>query len=190
MKLCLRYRLWHLADRIALEVPDSPLPRQMRSQLDDALEEMRRVINDLHPSVLETMGFLPALENLLTMVASDSNIETCYINKVSNNLELAEFTKLQLYRDVQEALNNVKKHANATIVELSIARTGNNLEISITDNGKGINDTMIGKDLLNKDSLNTRAHHKLIHRKPAQPKLTRPKLIHMDWLNMARQRAQ
>lgn len=140
-----------LADRIALEVPESELPKQMRTQLDDALSEMRRVINDLHPSVLETMGFLPALENLLNIAASDSNIETRYLNNTASSLHLNEFTQLQLYRIVQEALNNVKKHACASIVELAISENEGKLEISVADNGKGLSEDLLKRQASRKD---------------------------------------
>lgn len=43
-----------MADRLAHDLSDNPVPLEMREKLDGAIAEMRRVINDLHPSVLET----------------------------------------------------------------------------------------------------------------------------------------
>ena len=100
---------------------------------------MRRVINDLHPSVLETMGFKPALENLLAILERETTIKTHFSEdgQVSEN-DLAKFKRLQLYRIAQEALNNVRKHSEAEEVELKIFRSGNMLILSITDDGKGM----------------------------------------------------
>ena len=59
---------------------------------------------------------------------------------------MTNFTKLQLYRIVQESLNNVQKHSSASIVELNIREHEGYLFIVVTDNGKGINFKAIRKD--------------------------------------------
>jgi len=51
---------------------------------------------------------------------------------------LSDFTKLQLYRIVQEALKNVQKHSSATTVELNIREKEGHIFIAVADNGKGI----------------------------------------------------
>ena len=123
----------------------------MREKLDGAISEMRRVINDLHPSVLETMGFKPALENLLAILERETDIAGQFEDRTENgptpplDLEtiLNDFTRLQLYRIVQESLNNVQKHAQASEVKLIISQFGTDLaeeglQIDIIDNGKGM----------------------------------------------------
>ena len=60
--------------------------------------------------------------------------------------DLSSFTKLQLYRIVQEALNNVQKHSGAKLVELSIAQKNGTLIIAVIDNGKGIDKRTIRRD--------------------------------------------
>ncbi len=119
----------------------------MREKLDSAVSEMRRVINDLHPSVLETMGFVPALENLLRTLCRDSNIDGQFLNgSGDDDYNLPLFTKLQLYRIIQEALNNVQKHSQADKVEVRISHRGAHLSISVSDNGLGFNPKQIKKD--------------------------------------------
>jgi signal transduction histidine kinase len=53
---------------------------------------------------------------------------------------------LQLYRIVQEALNNVGKHSKASVVELKIEKVDHHLTIAVTDNGRGIDPKLIRKD--------------------------------------------
>jgi signal transduction histidine kinase len=126
---------------------ESTVPERMRLKLDATIQEMRRVINDLHPSVLETMGFVPALENLAVILERDSGIEYSFLDRNGqDDYELSDFEKLQLYRIVQEGLNNVGKHSKGSKVEVKLQRHGSNLEISITDNGKGINPKTIRRD--------------------------------------------
>jgi signal transduction histidine kinase len=136
-----------MADRLAEQLSDNPVPAQMREKLDLAVGEMRRVINDLHPSVLETMGFKPALENLAVMLSRETGIESTFTDGDGNDdYDLNNFTKLQLYRIVQEALNNVQKHSQAKLVDVSIGKTEHNLIISVADNGKGIDTRAIRRD--------------------------------------------
>lgn len=127
-----------MADKLSKEIPENTVPYMMREKLDAAVSEMRRVINDLHPSVIETMGFVPALENLLTMLERDTGIECAFNDKVSQSeFELSDFAKLQLYRIVQEAVNNIEKHSKATKAEVSIEKNDQQLLISVVDNGQG-----------------------------------------------------
>ncbi|MBC8000351.1 MAG: hypothetical protein IAF58_20510 [Leptolyngbya sp.] len=108
---------------------------------------MRRVINDLHPSVLETMGFKSALENLLSILSRDLGIEGEFLDgDGQDDYQINNFTKLQLYRIVQEALNNVGKHSKASLVEMKIEKVENYLMISVSDNGRGIDPKLIRKD--------------------------------------------
>lgn len=136
-----------MADKLSADLDDNPVPRQMREKLDQAVIEMRRVINDLHPSVLETMGFKSALENLLSILTRDHEIEGNFMDGDGHDdYKITNFTKLQLYRIVQEALNNVGKHSKASIVELKIEKIDQQLTIAVTDNGRGIDPKLIRKD--------------------------------------------
>ncbi len=136
-----------MADNLANELGNNPIPGEMRKRLDNAVDEMRRVINDLHPSVIETMGFKPALENLLSQLGEESKTNVQFIDE-DGLLEdaLSDFAKMQLYRIVQEALNNVQKHAKATQVSLFIGVKNSLVTIAVVDNGKGIDSKLIRPD--------------------------------------------
>jgi len=159
-----------MADKLADELTDNPVPQEMRSKLDQAVIEMRRVINDLHPSVLETMGFKPALENLLVALERDMNIETSFKDgDQKDDYGLSNMTRLQLYRIVQEGLNNVQKHSHAKEVELSVGLQEGHLVIKVTDNGRGIDPSKIRAD--SHGLLNIRQRAQLIG---AQVEWTKP----------------
>jgi len=161
-----------LADKLTKELKDNPIPLQMRKQLDFSVTEMRRVINDLHPSVLETMGFKPALENLLVALSHEGLIKTQFVDSSTFSDEtIPKLYKLQLYRIVQECLNNVEKHAQATSVEISITQNGNRLTLSIIDNGQGMSNHTLKKE--SHGILNIKQRAQLINaqvdwQKPAQ----------------------
>ena len=136
-----------MADRLSQDLEGNPVPNEMRQKLDTAVVEMRRVINDLHPSVLETMGFKPALDNLLVILERDMDIETNFNDlDDEDDYQIGDMTKLQLYRIVQESLNNVQKHSGASRVEVAIGVKGNVLTIAVRDNGRGIDPDKIRSD--------------------------------------------
>ncbi len=128
-----------MTDKLTKELTDNSVPRQMRERLDFAINEMRRVINDLHPSVLETMGFKPAIENLLVTLKRDTNIQCSFVDNAHTTEDyLTKLHKLQLYRIVQECINNIAKHAEAKNVEIILTERENKLVLSITDDGIGL----------------------------------------------------
>ncbi len=136
-----------MADKLSEDLTDNPVPTQMRQKLDSAVSEMRRVINDLHPSVLETMGFVPALENLTTYLMRESGIESRFEDGTGrDDYSLPVFTQLQLYRIVQEALNNVGKHSKASQVMVKVAQQNGSLLITVADDGKGFDPNSTKKD--------------------------------------------
>ncbi len=125
----------------------SNVPDRMREKIDATIQEMRRVINDLHPSVLETMGFVPALENLASILSRNAGIEFSFVDRNSQaDYDIPDFAKLQLYRIVQEGLNNVGKHAQANQVAVKLQNHNGDLEISVSDDGRGFNPKAIRKD--------------------------------------------
>ena len=136
-----------MVDDMTSEYGESPSPRKMRERLDSTIQEMRRVINDLHPSVLETMGFVPALENLVHILEREFRISCKFSSDDAiKEDDVPTFAKLQLYRIVQEILNNVRKHSGADTTEVSVNKDGEMLKIVVVDNGKGIDPKAIRPD--------------------------------------------
>ena len=109
--------------------------------LDNVTQEVRRIINALRPSMLDNaLGLIPAIENLLDDLSKRSNykIQTKLITTLSK-LKLMELQEINLYRIIQEALNNVFKHSYATKVEIFIEEQPGQILILVSDNGVGFN---------------------------------------------------
>ncbi|MBX9690973.1 MAG: sensor histidine kinase [Cyanobacteria bacterium] len=129
-------RVVRLADELRREYGESSLPQEIRSRLESTMNEMRRVVNDLHPAILENLGLAPALQHLSSKLEQDSGIKTTFECK-TEQLELSSFASLCIYRIAQEALNNVEKHSGASSALVLLERTENHLRLSISDNGTG-----------------------------------------------------
>ena len=107
--------------------------------LDNVTVEIRRIINALRPSMLDNaLGFIPAIESLLDELSKRSNykIHTKLTTKLSK-IKLSELGEINLYRIIQEALNNVFKHSNANKVEIVIEEQPGQVLILLHDNGIG-----------------------------------------------------
>lgn len=129
-------RVMRLADQLHEEYPENSAPDEIRSRLESTVAEMRRVINDLHPAVLENLGLAAALQHLVDKLARESNIHTTFRDE-SAALKLPPFQALCIYRIAQEGLNNVEKHSSAANMVLSLERNQHSLILSISDDGHG-----------------------------------------------------
>jgi signal transduction histidine kinase len=100
-----------------------------------ALAEMRALIFELRPESLEVEGLLPALARRVDVLRSRSDIEvTCSLDEEP---DVPVAAKEALYRVAQEALHNVGKHANASLVAISLASHNGDVTLEIGDDGSG-----------------------------------------------------
>ena len=110
------------------------------------LDEARRAILDLRSSPVEELGLVGALEGLVEQFAQRSGIVTrCDLR--GEPTPLAAVVQNTLYRIVQEALDNVERHAKAdqAVVSLSYP-AGGGVELRVQDDGRGFDPDSVGKD--------------------------------------------
>ncbi|HDZ37254.1 MAG TPA: histidine kinase [Marinobacter sp.] len=105
--------------------------------LNRAIQEVRSISHDLRPSVLDDLGLMAALNQLLDDFRERSGIDLD-IDIQSPQSDIAEEVATTLYRIVQEALSNIEKHARASKLVLSLNEDAEGLFLCITDNGVGI----------------------------------------------------
>jgi signal transduction histidine kinase/sugar lactone lactonase YvrE len=130
----------------------TPSPAAIRKEIEAISSEIRHICEDLSPSALENLGFLPALEWALSDAVAHLPVEEKFTYEfvceaeLEDRLRLSHIEQIQLYRIVQEALNNICRHAKAKEVKLS-AQTENasDLVIEICDDGIGFGGARINK---------------------------------------------
>jgi len=105
--------------------------------LKDAIANAREISHDLHPSVLEYGGVLPALEEYGRKFSGTTGIAVEVVGK-DRNIRLPPEMEIALYRIAQEALTNCAKHAEATMVTIELNGDAENLVFVISDDGAGI----------------------------------------------------
>ncbi|HEX5165497.1 MAG TPA: GAF domain-containing protein [Thermomicrobiales bacterium] len=106
-----------------------------RSNLEDA----RRSVLDLHASALQELTLTEALQRRTQQFLDEHREQqvTGVFNGESMYGRLSSRMELSLYRIFEEALDNVARHANATHIDVSIARGGDDVVLAVTDNGHG-----------------------------------------------------
>lgn len=105
--------------------------------VQSAIEESRRIIAALRPSILDDLGLIPAVGWLCRQ------FQEFYSNiSIENRIEISEedvpaALKIVIFRILQEALNNVAKHSKADLVHLSLTKSEGQIELRVQDNGQG-----------------------------------------------------
>ena len=105
--------------------------------LDRVIEDVRRLSRDLSPTVLEHFGLSAALRRLFSDFAKNYNIEVSIDMIDAVDQLFSRDDQAIVYRIFQEAVHNVGKHAQATRLQVTGVRYGNEVSFTIEDNGKG-----------------------------------------------------
>jgi signal transduction histidine kinase len=104
--------------------------------ITDTLEEVRAISRDLHPDQLEKLGLTTAINDVIERVERSTDL---FITKEIQNIDdvFTEKESIHIFRVIQEALNNIIKHAEATAARITIQSIGRDIVIKVLDNGKG-----------------------------------------------------
>lgn len=109
---------------------------QMQNMVQEIQTEMRLLIYELRPVALQEKGFFEAIESMIELFKNRYNKEIVYYFQ-GDEEELNSQQHLTLYRILQEALNNVVRHANATRTTVNLLIEDKGAILKIKDNGSG-----------------------------------------------------
>jgi two-component system sensor histidine kinase UhpB len=111
---------------------------EAKQSIRQALEEVRRIAQELRPELLEHLGLVSALTELSRTFAQASGI--LVERRFAPDLPaLSDEAELAVYRVAQEGLTNVARHAQASRVELTLEPGANSVVLRVADNGRGMN---------------------------------------------------
>jgi len=103
----------------------------------EILNEVRHISHDLHPHLLKRLGLKTAIESTMERAFSSQNIEwQADIDDTPRGIN--KDREITIYRVIQECLNNILKHADATEVILALRNDDEMIKVKIKDDGKGI----------------------------------------------------
>ena len=124
------------------QVRKKPDVALLRGEIESISQEVRRICEDLSPSVLQNVGFAAALEFALSHAVQHAPPERQFDYEfvcdevLEESAKLAPNVQMQIYRITQEAVNNICRHANATQVKMvvGVSQAGD-FSLTIEDNG-------------------------------------------------------
>ena len=135
IKLSVHESMMLLAENEAGEATE--LLQRLTLMVGNALGELRHVIMNLRPAMLDDLGILATLSWFFREFE-----KSCRGMKVEQQFDIQENSipaslRVTIFRIIQEATNNIVKHANADCIRVGLKKTGDTLHLSIEDNGDG-----------------------------------------------------
>ena len=106
--------------------------------IDTASEEVRRIAHNMMPEVLMKLGLMHALQDMCSNITAGKLLQV-KLQSYQMGKRMDPSTEIMLYRIVQELLNNIIKHAQATKVIVQFNREADRLTVTVEDNGCGFN---------------------------------------------------
>ena len=117
-----------------------PEAKELHVNIQQIAKDMQALSRSLHPAMLEDLGLIAALKSEARRIAGVKALE---LQTMFGEIPpLKKEVSLNLYRILQESLNNVIKHSHASAVFVSIEISNNRLTLQILDDGIGCNDTL------------------------------------------------
>lgn len=106
--------------------------------LDSSIGEMRRIAHNMLPEALITFGLDNALNGFCRDINSSGALKVHYESINMEEVEMEQSKSITVYRIVQELMNNILKHASASGAIVQLSRAGDQLHITVEDNGAGM----------------------------------------------------
>ena len=141
--IAIKLRLESLLYQDGKEIQNSI--QELKKYFDQIIDEVRRISNNLLPSVLEAFSIPIAFRNLFSETEEHSGLRI-HFEARGNFDDLDKKTKTYIYRLTQEAISNIVKHADAAIVNVKLVRKNELLTLVIQDDGKGFSLENAGKE--------------------------------------------
>lgn len=116
-------------------ISTKPELEELSLLIDDTLTRTRQYAHNSFPIDLRDIGLKNAVESLCINMQKQAKIETEYRWEIADNLTIEE--NINIFRIIQEALNNIVKHSHATKVTVTGVTNSNYIKITISDNGIG-----------------------------------------------------
>lgn len=110
--------------------------KDLQAQLNHGVQSVHRFTQALRPSLLDDLGLIPAVRSLAKDLQESDGIGTD-LKVLGGERRFSPEVELLLFRIVQEALNNITRHAQASEAQVVVEFTEDRTKVTISDNGRG-----------------------------------------------------
>jgi signal transduction histidine kinase len=142
-----RRRMGNFEVDIVLQVAES-----IKDMIISVSQDLRRITLDLRPTALDDLGLVPALRWLADGFQKDTGIDV-QIEVTGESPQISKKFSVNIFRIIQEALNNIRKHSDAARVAINLQFTGNSITVKVKDNGKGFAFPVTSSELTSRGKL-------------------------------------
>jgi two-component system, NarL family, sensor kinase len=132
-----------IKDTLVITGQDAAAFERSMSILDMSISELRRVAHNMMPEALMKFGLDSALKDFCNSVGQSGALQLTYQSFHIDETSIPPIKASAIYRIVQELVNNVIRHAQATRALVQLIREGNTLSITVEDNGKGFDKNIL-----------------------------------------------
>ncbi len=134
--------------------------KSLRSTVEDTVAELRSIARGLRPSILDDLGLVASINQMLTDATARQQFESTF-GVTGTSRRLSPSVELALFRITQEAITNIEHHAAASHVAVGIDFEAEGLHLLVKDDGAGfdqIQDPKAGGHSLGLPGMTERAH--------------------------------
>jgi signal transduction histidine kinase len=117
----------------------------IRAQSATILEEIRRLMIDLRPALLDDLGLIPAVRSFAETDLARARVQS-HVQVVGAKRKLPASMEIAVFRVIQEAVTNIIKHAEARNATVELCFRHSSIGASIEDDGKGFDRTQLGRN--------------------------------------------
>lgn len=109
---------------------------RLKELVKESLRELRRIIFNLRPMALDDLGLVPTLNRYLENLREQEAVPL-HLTVKGVESRMSSSKEVALFRMVQEAVNNARKHARASRIDVTIGFAGDRVHVTVEDNGVG-----------------------------------------------------
>ncbi|RZM20809.1 MAG: hypothetical protein EOO88_35115 [Pedobacter sp.] len=113
--------------------------------LDSSIQEMRRVAHNMMPEALVKFGLDTALKDFCSHITNSGALSIRYQSIGLEDMIIDQITAINIYRIVQELINNTMKHAAATNALVQVTKTNDTISVTVEDDGKGFDTRLVNQ---------------------------------------------
>jgi two-component system, NarL family, sensor kinase len=138
-----KYSFSNMKDNLIITPATAAAFERSMGMLDHSISELRRIAHNMMPESLVKFGLDSALRDFCNSVEQSGALQLTYQSFDIEESSISTLTAGAVYRIIQELVNNILRHANATTALVQLIRKDGTLSITVEDNGKGFNTSIL-----------------------------------------------
>ena len=138
-----KYSFSSMKDNLIITPVTAAAFERSMGMLDHSISELRRIAHNMMPEALVKFGLDSALRDFCNSVDQSGALQLTYQSFDIEESSISALTAGAVYRIIQELVNNILRHANATTALVQLVRKDGTLSITVEDNGKGFNTSIL-----------------------------------------------